>query len=94
MNNVHFQKWDCTVSVQKARNGNTVLQLFDEEGPVATATVQLNNIRLPRDMAYIKDYSENEGMLDALIKAGIVLSIVAWRPVGYARAALCHLNLN
>ena len=58
-------------------NGNTEIQLWtDEEGPIATATVNLGE-KLPRNQAYIKDYSENTGMLDALKEAGIVKKVVS-----------------
>jgi hypothetical protein len=35
--------------------------------------------KLPKDQAYIKDYSENEGMLEALADAGIVKEVIGRR---------------
>jgi hypothetical protein len=51
------------------------IRLFTKDGePVATATVNIPSYQCPEsDSAFIKNYSENEGMLDALVDARIVL---------------------
>jgi hypothetical protein len=52
-------------------NDNLAIALRDEDGfPFATASVNL--IDLPQNQVAIKDWSENEGMVDALIEAGII----------------------
>ena len=89
---MRFKKWDCVISVGKYENGNTAIQLFDGE-PIAIATVNLGE-KLPKDLAYIKDYSENQGMLDALLKAGVVEDIVGHKRSGYVMIPLCRLNLE
>ena len=93
MSKVKFMLWDCDVSVTKYSNGNTALQLWnEEEGLIATATVNMGN-KLPKDQAYIKDYSENAGMLDALIAAGIVVDILGCAFSGHVTVPLCKLDL-
>jgi hypothetical protein len=91
---VKFMIWDCDVSVTKYSNGNTALQLWnEEEGPIATATVNMGD-KLPKDQAYIKDYSENEGMLEALADAGIVKEVIGWKASGFVTVPLCTLDLD
>lgn len=56
-------------------DGTPAIEIFSEtEGPVATATVNLSgyNISPAPGHVIIKDYSENEGMVEALIAAGII----------------------
>lgn len=70
-----FKQWDCTVYPGYYENGRKALRLVDEgpdPGPVATATVNLVDEDCPDDCAFIKDYSENVGMTDALIKADLI----------------------
>ena len=44
MSKVKFMSWDCNVTVTKYLNGNTALELWDEEeGPIATATVNVGD---------------------------------------------------
>ena len=54
-------------------NGQTRIQLYDvmDGMPYATATVAVD-VKLAEDEVAIKNYSENEGVLDSLIKAGVV----------------------
>ena len=91
---VKFKKWICEVSKGQYGNGNTALQLYDYEGLVATATVNMG-IKLPEDQAYIKDYSENEGMVSALKEAGIVVGdAISFVHSGYVEIALYKLDLS
>lgn len=54
-------------------NNRTCLRIWNKQGePVATATVNIPEIQVADDEVLIKDYSENEGMLDALIQAEII----------------------
>lgn len=94
MSKVKFMIWDCNVSVTKYSNGNTALQLWnEEEGPIATATVNMGG-KLPKDQAYIKDYSENAGMFEALVEAGIIVEVVGRKVSGNVIVPLCKLNLE
>jgi hypothetical protein len=70
---VRFCDLDCDVNVHVYDStGAAALELFHpEEGPVATATVNIPEITLEDDEVLIKDYSENEGMAAAFEAAGL-----------------------
>lgn len=57
-------------------NGQTAIKLVEPSGEtLALATVNLEGLSAPPpgpDQVWIKDWSENEGMLEALIQAGVV----------------------
>jgi len=71
---VHFHGFECEVEQRTYTNGRTALVLVDtkDREEVAIATVNLPEAPLKAGEVFIKDYSENEGMLAALEKAGIV----------------------
>lgn len=72
---IKFQQWDCILEMGGySNNGRIALELIDERDGefVATATVNIPEANLPWDELLIKDYSENEGMLDCLVNAGLV----------------------
>jgi len=70
----HEQTYSVTVKLGKYANGRTAIQLDDvNEGCLyATATVNIDHVLLADNEVLIKDYSENEGMLDFLVKNNIV----------------------
>lgn len=75
--NVKFKKWNCDVLLDKyAADSSDALVLVDHETServaVATSCLAGMGVIVPAEHAAIKDYSENEGMLNALIDAGIV----------------------
>lgn len=70
----HGNDYNVTVKLGKYSNGRVAIHLDDvNDGyPYATATVNIDNVLLADDEVLIKDYSENEGMLNFLIKNNIV----------------------
>lgn len=74
MKKVEFAGFQCNISYRKYQNpkNNCIVLMDCEDGvPVATASVNPKEI-LQDDEVAIKDYSENEGMLQCLIDNGIV----------------------
>ena len=69
---VVFDGVKCDVKFEKYGNGRTAIVLVDDGEDYAIASVNMVNEPLADGYAFIKDYSENEGMLDALVKAKIV----------------------
>lgn len=78
-------------------NENLALMLKDKEDmggtPIAVITVNTNET-LPADQAYVKDYSENSGMLEALKESGLVEEILGEKVLGWVTAPLVKFNLD
>jgi hypothetical protein len=92
MTEVKFKSWTCRVQRSKYGNGRTALQLVDDEGPIATATVNLPDKPLGPNEVFIKDYSENTRMLAALEKAGIVERTGEWVKSGFVDVPKARLT--
>lgn len=90
--NMKYNKGEAELQWGKYGNGQTALQLFDPSGePLCTASVCLVNDQQAPNQIFIKDWSENEGVLQSLIDAGI-LSDTGFRiPTGYVEAAVCSI---
>jgi len=91
---VKFKNWSCVVTKGFYGNGGLALKLVDEETkePIATATVNLEGQAppAPNGHVFIKDWSENEGMLEALVTAGIVEDTGNTATTGFVEANLCR----
>lgn len=71
---VKFKQWHCFAVATNYENDRKAIQLVENEThePIATATVNIEEIPIADDQVIVKDYSENEGMVDALVAAGII----------------------
>ena len=70
-----FNGQRCRVDILRYRvNDRLAIRLIDAHNyaPVATATVNIPTVELMPKHVAIKDHDENEGVLLALIRAGIV----------------------
>jgi hypothetical protein len=90
---VKFRKHVCTVEFSEYNNGRTAISLYEKDTgePYCVATVNLPEVMLKEDEVIIKNYSENEGLLDVLIKAGIVSKPIRKEYTGYVTADVCKL---
>lgn len=95
MNEVYFLGEKCFIEKLEYDNGRVALRLYTvTEGfkePMGTATVNIPEAKLERDETLIKDWSENKGMLQALIEAGIVEDTGLTYRTGYVCANICKL---
>lgn len=92
----------CEAQFHRLAKGNNIcIQLTAIDDPnqsddvfpgelIATATVNTEGI--PTDHVAVKDYSENRGVLDALINANIVYSPVTYREQGFVKIPICKLT--
>jgi hypothetical protein len=75
MKKVLWHGHNLYVSIDRYRNGQTVIELCDDDSwygqRYATASIALTEMH-PEGCAWIKDYSENEGMVDALVDGGVI----------------------
>jgi hypothetical protein len=69
-----YGEYDVRVAYRKYDNGRTAIVLHDtkDDETVCTATVNVPEIPLLNGYTFIKDYSENEGVLDFLLENKIV----------------------
>jgi len=76
-------------------NGETAIRVFSEDGePEATATVALESAppARSRNGVWLKGWSENEGVPEALEKAGIVKLTGETHPTGFCEAVFGELT--
>lgn len=72
---VQFKKWSCFVEYAHYVDNQRpalLLRLMETGEPVVKATVNLPDESVAEKEVFIKDYSENEGILRALVGAGII----------------------
>ena len=76
-----------------ADNGRKAIKLIDQEDgmPFCMATINVPQIPLLHDGVIIKNYSENEGILEVLEKAGYIQDTGNIVYVGMAEANICKL---
>jgi hypothetical protein len=91
---VRFIGYQCRVDIQRYQAGGApCIRLVSTDGmPIGTATVNVVGVKLGKTECLIKNYSENEGMLEALTEAGILTATDRTVRVGYAEATVCQLH--
>jgi hypothetical protein len=74
-------------------NNRKAIRIFDvEDGlPYASATVNVPNLELEEDEVVVKNYAENEGMLDFLLNENIVKDTGKTIQQGYVTLNVCKL---
>ncbi len=92
---VEYKGYNCTLEITRyLKPKNIAIALHSNEGPIAKATVNLE-VKLKDGLVAIKDYAENEGMLQTMIDAGIVGNPVAIVDLSaYAQAHICPLLIE
>jgi hypothetical protein len=88
---VMFMGEECTIEWQEYAEGGVAMQLWCEEGPMGKATVCVPGSGIAVDEVIIKDYAENQGMLKALVDAGVVSDTGKTVPCGYEVGHVCKL---
>jgi hypothetical protein len=92
---VKFMGEELTPVMGQYANGQTSIQLIDRAGiPFMTASVA-HDLDIDDDCVIIKNYSENEGIMEALIEAGIIEKPFCEIPTGFVTlyvAELCDID--
>tara|TARA_Y100000385_G_C13080514_1_gene633644 strand:+ start:1603 stop:1968 length:366 start_codon:yes stop_codon:yes gene_type:complete len=102
-----YGNFDCMINYTHYADGNKAITLVSESGaPIAKATVNMPEAEDQRlellekmgeldnkdEFVYIKDYAENEGMLNSLKDAGLILHEVATTTTNYVSIPLVQLT--
>ena len=92
---VNFLGEELTPVLNRYVNGQTAIQLLDRDGaPFMMASVA-HDVNIDNDCVIIKNYSENEGIMEALIEAGIIEKPFCEIPTGFVTlyvAELCDID--
>ena len=76
---VTFQGIETTLAYKAYPNGRLAILLTTKTGEIyAKVTTNLPEIPLGDNEVLIKDYSENEGMMDAFVEAGLVEKVISF----------------
>lgn len=91
MKEVTFVGTRCVLKFGTYPNGRVAIRLVSSDGPFGVATVNIPDAELAPNEVCIKSYSENEGMLDALVKARVVAKPHRTVQSGYVVIPVCKL---
>lgn len=96
MKTVKFAGYECRLELDRYQHGGIHIGLIDvEDGvPFCVATSYVPGTELADDEVIIKNYSENEGILDALIEAGIVEKTGRVVHSGFVTMPICRLLVD
>lgn len=96
MKTIQFKEWECHLVYDKYRNQRRAIQLIDvhDRELVATATVNLPHEPLEDNEVAIKDYSENNGMIQVLQSEEIIGEVKRYVRQGFVMIPICELLMN
>ncbi len=90
-----FKDYEGNLVPRKYPNGRLAIEFVDDDGGCITVcSINLPNEDLDEGQIFIKDWSENEGMLEALLEAGVVIFTGERVPSGYVQAPKCRLSVS
>jgi hypothetical protein len=94
--NIVFKKYGCRLTFHKYNNGRPAIILEDltDLSTVAVASVNIPDELLEEDEIAIKDYSENEGMLECLVNAGVVSQPTRHCMTDFVLVPICKLLIK
>jgi len=93
---INFLAEDCILSFGVYGNGRPAIQLIVKSTgePMATATVNLPQEELLSGQVIIKNYSENEGVYEAMVKAGVISESFRESNTGPSGCKVCQLLIE
>lgn len=90
--NAQYFEGDFELVITKYLNNRPAIFIESVEGAkMGVLSVNLPEESLEQDEIFIKDWSENEGLLDSLVQSGILIDTGKRHPVGFVEAAICKL---
>lgn len=95
--NTPYGSYQCKpVLLKYADNDRPALRLVDAEdnSPIAQASVNFPEVNIPDGYIAIKNWSENEGVLESLMEAGIVSEPFSYHSYGSICSPICKLLIT
>ena len=88
-----YGEYEIDIKMSKYRNGHHRMDFIDHRDglPVLVASVAIEESLSPDEIA-IKDYSENEGVLNFLMEEGIISSPLKYFNSGFVRIPICKID--
>jgi len=88
-----FGEYDCTLTKHQYENGRVALCLneTDTGEPFCVASVNIPEFNLRSNQVLIKNWSENEGVLESLVEARVIEDTGEQVNAGFVYANLCYL---
>ena len=80
---VNFQGEELTPVIGQYANGQTSIRLIDQNGEEFLTASVAHDITIGTDQVIIKNYSENERILEALVRSGIIEKPFMTIPVNF-----------
>lgn len=92
---IEFQGFSCYAIARPYNSGKVHLHLYDLNDKLAVARCSLDVDQIPtiENMIIVKSYSENDGMYEALLKAGIIKPCERTYEIGFEEAHICFFDL-
>ena len=93
---VQFKEWPCKIVLGMYGNKRVAMQLIHAVSglPVAKATINIPEAELGNGEAFIKDYSDNEGMKKMLTDAGAITPLGTWWHSGWIDVERVRINVD
>ena len=93
MKTVTFNGFTGVLQFAEYFNGRTAIMLVDsfEGEPIATCTVNVPTEPIEEGEVFIKNYSENSGMVESLVEAGVIEPPHRKFPSGFVQIEVCKL---
>jgi len=90
---VKFKRWICFAEMGTYPNDRKAIELINAKNgeSVLVATINIPEISICEDEVIIKNYSENEGILEALIQSKVISRPVRTIQTGFITAPICKL---
>lgn len=87
---IEFNGRECFVRREKYTDGNNAIVLETAHGEiVAVASINIDGLKI--DEVAIKDYSENEGMLETLLHYDIISVPIRYEYSGFVEIPVCKI---
>lgn len=75
------------------KNNALTMELLDGD-PYTTCSINIEHKLKDEDLICIKDYSENQGILNFLLENNVVTEVLGTIGSGYVDIPVCRLNLD